>query len=274
MEPDEGRPATPTSGVGSRHDRQGCKTAPTREVRSEDPADGSGFGAQPAGASRSRHGGLCNVYLPLRSVRDRIRRSSRPLRVIKCLDHSHDSDVRSKFERELSSSVDSRARRERPARGYGAGGVPTQQTGGIVGMGSSTLQLGQGPDRRIILPTFPNRKGAWMLKALLVVACLTLLMAPAAVLASELTAGDAAPDFSLRGSDGKTHSLADYAGKVVVAGLVSQGVHRWLNARVQVAPGEQRHDPEVRRGVLRREHRRRGHQQASSRSRWTPTTRS
>ena len=55
-----------------------------------------------------------------------------------------------------------------------------------------------------------------MMKALLLVACLTLLMAPAMVLASELKAGDAAPDFSLRGSDGKTHSLADYSGKVVV----------------------------------------------------------
>jgi len=55
-----------------------------------------------------------------------------------------------------------------------------------------------------------------MIKALLVVACLILLMAPATVLASDLKAGDAAPVFSLRGSDGKTHSLADYAGKVVV----------------------------------------------------------
>ena len=55
-----------------------------------------------------------------------------------------------------------------------------------------------------------------MMKALLLVACLSLLLAPAAVLAAELKAGDAAPDFSLLGSDGKTHSLADYAGKVVV----------------------------------------------------------
>jgi len=55
-----------------------------------------------------------------------------------------------------------------------------------------------------------------MIKALLLVACLSLLLAPAAVLAAELKAGDAAPDFSLAGSDGKTHSLADYSGKVVV----------------------------------------------------------
>ena len=55
-----------------------------------------------------------------------------------------------------------------------------------------------------------------MMKTLLLVACLSLLLAPAAVLAAELKAGDAAPDFSLSGSDGKTHSLADYSGKVVV----------------------------------------------------------
>jgi peroxiredoxin len=32
----------------------------------------------------------------------------------------------------------------------------------------------------------------------------------------ELKVGDAAPAFSLPGSDGKTHSLADYKGKTVV----------------------------------------------------------
>ena len=32
----------------------------------------------------------------------------------------------------------------------------------------------------------------------------------------ELKVGDAAPDFALKGSDGKTHKLADYKGKVVV----------------------------------------------------------
>lgn len=34
--------------------------------------------------------------------------------------------------------------------------------------------------------------------------------------AKPLAAGDAAPPFSLPGSDGKTHSLAEYAGKKVV----------------------------------------------------------
>jgi peroxiredoxin Q/BCP len=43
--------------------------------------------------------------------------------------------------------------------------------------------------------------------------------APAAAPVVELKVGDKAPDFKLQGSDGKTHSLADYAGKraVVVA---------------------------------------------------------
>ena len=34
--------------------------------------------------------------------------------------------------------------------------------------------------------------------------------------AQELGAGDQAPPFELPGSDGKTHRLADYAGKTVV----------------------------------------------------------
>lgn len=32
----------------------------------------------------------------------------------------------------------------------------------------------------------------------------------------ELNVGDKAPEFSLPGSDGKTHKLSDYAGKAVV----------------------------------------------------------
>jgi peroxiredoxin Q/BCP len=55
-----------------------------------------------------------------------------------------------------------------------------------------------------------------MLKALLLVAGLTLLLAPAMVVAGDLKPGDTAPAFSLPGSDGKTHVLADYAGKAVV----------------------------------------------------------
>jgi thioredoxin-dependent peroxiredoxin len=42
------------------------------------------------------------------------------------------------------------------------------------------------------------------------------LLLGAPVLADELKVGDQAPDFSLPGSDGKTHSLADLKGKTVV----------------------------------------------------------
>jgi peroxiredoxin Q/BCP len=41
-----------------------------------------------------------------------------------------------------------------------------------------------------------------------------LLVSP--VVAEDLKVGDQAPDFSLPGSDGKTHSLSDYKGKTVV----------------------------------------------------------
>jgi peroxiredoxin Q/BCP len=48
--------------------------------------------------------------------------------------------------------------------------------------------------------------------------CAVLLggVAMASMPAEELKVGDKAPDFSLQGSDGKTHSLADLKGKSVV----------------------------------------------------------
>jgi peroxiredoxin Q/BCP len=55
-----------------------------------------------------------------------------------------------------------------------------------------------------------------MIKALLLFAGLCLLLAPAMARASELQPGDAAPAFALPASDGQTHQLSDYAGKVVV----------------------------------------------------------
>ena len=55
-----------------------------------------------------------------------------------------------------------------------------------------------------------------MIKVLLVIAGLCLLLAPAVAVASELKPGDDAPAFSLPGSDGKTHTLSDYAGRAVV----------------------------------------------------------
>jgi peroxiredoxin Q/BCP len=47
------------------------------------------------------------------------------------------------------------------------------------------------------------------MKRIPLLAGLGLLLAGAAVRAGELNVGDPAPDFSLPGSDGKTHSLAE-----------------------------------------------------------------
>jgi peroxiredoxin Q/BCP len=69
----------------------------------------------------------------------------------------------------------------------------------------------------------PYMKGAGMPRWLTVTAaaafaCLTGTMAfaqdPAQTV--ELKVGDKAPDFSLPGTDGKTHSLSDLKGKLVV----------------------------------------------------------
>jgi peroxiredoxin Q/BCP len=43
-----------------------------------------------------------------------------------------------------------------------------------------------------------------------------VLLACGAASAADLKPGDVAPDFSLQGSDGKTHHLADYRGRAVV----------------------------------------------------------
>jgi peroxiredoxin Q/BCP len=48
------------------------------------------------------------------------------------------------------------------------------------------------------------------------IAVLGLALSCAAAPAAELKPGDAAPEFSLVGSDGKTHRLSDYKGKQVV----------------------------------------------------------
>jgi peroxiredoxin Q/BCP len=49
-----------------------------------------------------------------------------------------------------------------------------------------------------------------------VVSALGVARAEGAVPAGELKPGDPAPPFTLKGSDGKTHQLADYAGKRAV----------------------------------------------------------
>lgn len=54
------------------------------------------------------------------------------------------------------------------------------------------------------------------MKAMCLVVALGLLLACAAARAADLKPGDLAPGFSLVGSDGKTHRLADYTGKQAV----------------------------------------------------------
>jgi thioredoxin-dependent peroxiredoxin len=55
-----------------------------------------------------------------------------------------------------------------------------------------------------------------MARLLLLVVPLGFLLGCAAVRAANLKPGDAAPPFSLPGSDGKTHSLSDCLGKQAV----------------------------------------------------------
>ena len=50
----------------------------------------------------------------------------------------------------------------------------------------------------------------------LLCAALAAFALPLAATAADLAVGDAAPAFSLPGSDGKTHALADHVGKRAV----------------------------------------------------------
>ena len=54
------------------------------------------------------------------------------------------------------------------------------------------------------------------MKAMCLLAVLGLLVCCAAARAADLKLGDAAPDFALLGSDGKTHKLSDYRGRQAV----------------------------------------------------------
>lgn len=54
------------------------------------------------------------------------------------------------------------------------------------------------------------------MKLPLLAAGLGLLLSCGAARAADLAVGDAAPDFALPGSDGKTHRLSDYRGRAVV----------------------------------------------------------
>lgn len=60
------------------------------------------------------------------------------------------------------------------------------------------------------------RLGKWLRFGLTVALGLAAAAVGRAQSAVELKVGDQAPNFSLRGSDGKTHTLAEYQGKSAV----------------------------------------------------------
>ena len=60
------------------------------------------------------------------------------------------------------------------------------------------------------------RVGKWLRFGLSMALGLAATVAGRAETAAELKVGDQAPNFSLRGSDGKTHTLAEYKGKSAV----------------------------------------------------------
>ena len=62
---------------------------------------------------------------------------------------------------------------------------------------------------------------------------LSLVFGGAKLHAADLKVGNPAPDFSLKGSDGKTYSLKDFAGKqAVVLAWFPKASHRRLHARM------------------------------------------
>ena len=60
------------------------------------------------------------------------------------------------------------------------------------------------------------RASSWMKVAIGVALSLAAAITGRGQSAVELKVGDQAPNFSLRGSDGKTHTLAEYRGKSAV----------------------------------------------------------
>ena len=73
--------------------------------------------------------------------------------------------------------------------------------------------------------------------------------------------GDAAPDFKLKGSDGKEYALADFAGKkAVVIAWFPKAFTRGCTAECKNMKEEGEAIRKYRRGLLHRQRRRRGRQ--------------
>jgi len=67
-------------------------------------------------------------------------------------------------------------------------------------------------------------------------ALLGCLLVMTAQVQASLQVGDAAPDWTLEASDGKTYRLSELRGKHVVLAFFSQGLYRRMHHRVQVSP--------------------------------------
>ncbi len=96
-----------------------------------------------------------------------------------------------------------------------------------------------------------------MLKKLLLVSalCLALSGGVAAQAPVELKVGDMAPEFSLPGTDGKTHNLSDYKGKEVVLAWYPAALTPGCTAECKSFHANGAGDQGLRRGLFHGERR-------------------
>ena len=90
--------------------------------------------------------------------------------------------------------------------------------------------------------------------------------------AVELKVGDKAPDFSLVGSDGKTHKLSDLRGKTVVVAWFPKAFTGGCTTQCKALKESGEAIRAVRRGVLRGQRRRRRDEQEIRRVARTSTS--